>query len=67
MEKTRLVNLPIIGNVQHGEKINNKVKEYNSKIKKIPTNIIAGIAGFDEKEYFEVEEGKKEVPDVNFE
>ncbi len=46
---------------------NNKVKEYNSKIKKIPTNIIAGIAGFDEKEYFEVEEGKKEVPDVNFE
>ena len=46
---------------------NNKVKEYNSKIKKIPTNIIAGIAGFDEKEYFEIEEGKKEVPDVNFE
>ena len=28
MEQTRLVNLPIIGRVQHGEKINNKVKEY---------------------------------------
>lgn len=28
MEQTKLLNLPIIGRVQHGEKINNKVKEY---------------------------------------
>ena len=34
MEKTRLVNLPIIGNVQHGEKINNKVTEYGYFIAK---------------------------------
>ena len=34
MEQTRLVNLPIIGRVQHGEKINNKVKEYGYFIAK---------------------------------
>ncbi len=28
MEQTRLVNLPIIGRVQHGEKVNNKITEY---------------------------------------
>ena len=45
---------------------NNAVKSYNAKIKKIPTNIIASISGFDEKEYFEASEEKKEVPEVNF-
>jgi LemA protein len=45
---------------------NQAVKSYNAKIKKIPTNIIAGITGFDEKEYFEAEEGKTEVPNVDF-
>lgn len=34
MEQTRLVNLPIIGRVQHGEKIDNKVKEYGYFIAK---------------------------------
>ena len=34
MEQTKLVNLPLIGNVQHGEKIDNKVKEYGYFIAK---------------------------------
>ena len=34
MEQTRLVNLPIIGRIQHGEKIDNKVKEYGYFIAK---------------------------------
>ena len=38
MEKTKLVNLPIIGRVQHGEKVDNKVKEYGYFIAKIQDN-----------------------------
>ena len=45
---------------------NQAVKSYNAKIKKIPTNIIAGITGFDEKEYFEAKESATEVPEVEF-
>lgn len=45
---------------------NEKVKEYNSKIKRIPTNIIASIADFDDADYFEADEGKTEVPEVDF-
>lgn len=45
---------------------NAAVKEYNAKIKKIPTNIIASISGFNEKEYFEADDSKKEVPEVDF-
>lgn len=45
---------------------NNAVKEYNAKIKKIPTNIIASISGFEKKVYFEADKTKKEVPSVDF-
>lgn len=45
---------------------NDAVKKYNTKIKKIPTNIIANMAGFKEADYFEVDESKKEVPEVDF-
>ena len=45
---------------------NETVKKYNGKIKKVPTNIIAGITGFKEMDYFEADESKKEVPNVEF-
>lgn len=45
---------------------NEAVKKYNSKAKKFPTNILAGMFGFKEKEYFEVEPSKTEVPKVEF-
>lgn len=45
---------------------NNAVSDYNKKIKKFPTNIIAGMFNYKEKSYFEVEEGKDKVPEVNF-
>ena len=41
-------------------------KEYNSKIKKIPTNIIAGIGDFDDIDYFEADDGKTKLPEVDF-
>ncbi len=46
---------------------NQAVKEYNLQIKKFPTNIMAGMFGFGQKEYFEAKETAQEVPNVNFE
>ena len=45
---------------------NEKVLPYNTKIKKIPANIFAGMLGFDERAYFEAEEGSAEAPVVEF-
>lgn len=45
---------------------NEAVKSYNSSIKRFPNNILAGMFGFEEKEYFEASEGSEEVPVVDF-
>lgn len=45
---------------------NEVAKEYNTKIKKIPTSLIAGIFNFDEAEYFEATAESQTVPSVNF-
>jgi len=45
---------------------NNSAQAYNSKVRRFPTNIIAGMFGFDQKEYFEISDEDKEVPEVNF-
>ncbi len=46
---------------------NNAVKEYNSKIKRFPGNIIANMFKFEAKDYFEADESSTKVPEVNFE
>ena len=45
---------------------NDEVKGFNTKIKKFPTNILAGMFGFETYEYFQATEGSTEVPSVNF-
>lgn len=45
---------------------NDAVKNYNSAIKKFPTNVLAGMFGFNEEKYFEASEKAQEVPSVNF-
>lgn len=45
---------------------NDVVKEYNTKIRRFPTNILAGMFGFDKREYFEINQQDAEVPKVNF-
>lgn len=45
---------------------NDAVKTYNVKVKKFPTNLIVGMFGYEQKDYFEASEGSKEVPDVQF-
>ncbi|MFW5999754.1 MAG: LemA family protein [Bacillota bacterium] len=46
---------------------NDQVMFYNNKIATFPGNMIAGSFGFEDREYFEIEdEEKREVPDVEF-
>lgn len=42
------------------------VKEYNTAIKKFPTNIYAGWFGFDAKPQFKAEAGAEKAPEVKF-
>lgn len=42
------------------------VKEYNTSIKKFPTNIYAGWFGFKEKPQFKAEPGANKAPEVKF-
>lgn len=43
---------------------NNAVKSLNVKTRRFPSNIIAGWFGFEQKDYFEAEEGAEQAPDV---
>ena len=42
------------------------VRDYNTKIKKFPTNIYAGWFGFDPKPQFKAEAGAERAPELNF-
>ena len=45
---------------------NLSVQDYNTYIKKFPTNFIAGMFGFTEKGYFKSNPGTENPPDINF-
>jgi LemA protein len=45
---------------------NDTVLKYNNKIQTIPSNVIAGMFSFQEREYFEGEETARDVPRVQF-
>lgn len=45
---------------------NEEVRNYNIKIKQIPTSIVAGIYGYQDKPFFEAEKGSEKAPKVNF-
>lgn len=48
------------------KRYNDTVTDYNVTIKKIPTNIVANISGYQERELFEMQEGAETAPEVNF-
>ncbi len=48
------------------KKYNETAKVYNTKIKTFPTNMLAGIAGFTQKGYFEATAGTENAPTVDF-
>lgn len=45
---------------------NDAVRSYNTRIKRFPGSIIAGVGGFEPREYFQAEEGAKAAPKVKF-
>ena len=45
---------------------NEVVKPFNTATRKFPGNLIAGMMGFDQKAYFEAEEGTDKAPEVEF-
>jgi LemA protein len=44
---------------------NDLVKEYNVRVQRVPTNVVAGMFGFDKAEYFEADEGAATVPKID--
>jgi LemA protein len=47
-------------------RFNETVRAYNTKIRSFPTNIIAGMFGFEKATFFEVPEARQEAPQVRF-
>lgn len=45
---------------------NGSVTEFNREVRSFPGNMVAGIFGFDEKEYFEADAEAEDAPDVDF-
>jgi LemA protein len=45
---------------------NEAVRNFNTAIRVFPSNIMAGLFGFTSKQFFEVPESAKQVPQVNF-
>lgn len=48
-------------------KYNDVARNFNTRIKRFPGNLMAGMFGFEEKGYFEAEEGTDKAPDISFE
>lgn len=48
-------------------RFNLAVEEYNAAVKRLPGAIVAGMFGFDERDYTKAETGAETAPDVNFE
>ena len=47
-------------------KFNEIAREYNTRIRRSPTNIVASMFGFEKRPYFEAEEGSEKAPEVKF-
>ena len=47
-------------------KFNQAVKDYNTNIRRFPSNIIASVFGFEKKGYFEAQAGSETAPKVEF-
>lgn len=45
---------------------NDVVRSYNTTLRRFPTNLVAGLFGFEQAEYFEAAAGAEEAPKVQF-
>ncbi len=42
------------------------MRDYNTKLQQVPSNLIAKAFNFAEREFFEIPDAEKAVPQVNF-
>ncbi|MCB0766132.1 MAG: LemA family protein [Flavobacteriales bacterium] len=47
-------------------KYNDVARDFNTRIKRFPGNLFAGMFGFEQKGYFEAQEGTENAPDISF-
>ena len=45
---------------------NDAVRDFNTRVRQFPNNLMAGLVGFEAREYFEADEAAQEVPTVEF-
>ena len=45
---------------------NNEAQQYNTKVRRFPTNIFAGLFDFHQRPYFQAEAGAEQAPQVKF-
>lgn len=48
------------------QRYNDAVRDYNVKTRRFPSNIIAGMFNFDQKDMFQADDGAEKVPEVKF-
>lgn len=48
------------------EDYNNEVQQFNKHVKRFPGNLMAGMFGFEQKEYFKAAEGAEQAPSIDF-
>ncbi len=48
------------------KRYNEAVQQFNRRIRMFPGSIIAGMLGMEKRDYFEIEESAREVPEVDF-
>ncbi len=48
-------------------RFNDQIRSYNTKVKRFPSSLVAGIFGFDARPYFESAKGAENAPAVNLE
>ncbi|HBJ00905.1 MAG TPA: LemA family protein [Lysinibacillus sp.] len=48
------------------EDYNNEVQQFNKHVKRFPGNLMAGMFGFEQKEYFKAAAGAEQAPSIDF-
>ncbi|WRS27748.1 LemA family protein [Oscillospiraceae bacterium MB08-C2-2] len=48
------------------QRYNEAVRQYNGRIRRFPSNLLAGMFGFDKMDYFEAEQSAQSAPTVDF-
>ncbi|MEX2362412.1 MAG: LemA family protein, partial [Balneolaceae bacterium] len=47
-------------------RFNEAAQDYNSTVRRFPASLIASVTGFDQKAYFQADQGAEQAPEVDF-